>query len=107
MIEFLVIALLQASDPQTAPATTAPTETAPESSPSTVAPETSENVQVVGDEEQSGVQCERRVQAGSRLRQRRVTCTTTESRGNAAETAREMSQSGGAAGASGELGRGN
>ena len=106
MIELLLVALLQATEPQTAPATTAPTETVTESPAPTVAPETSENVQVVG-EEQSAVQCERRVQAGSRLRQRRVTCTTADTRDAAAETAREISRSGGAAGQSGELGRGN
>ena len=104
MIELLIVALLQATDPHAAPATTAPTETVPESSAPTVAPETSENVQVLG-EQQPDVRCQRRVQAGSRVRQRQVTCTTAESRDAAAETARELSQSGGAAGAAGELGR--
>lgn len=104
MIELLVVALLQATDPQPAPPTTEPTEAVTESP--TVAPETSENVQVVGEEE-SATRCERRVQAGSRIRQRRVTCTTEDSRTTAAETAREMSQAGGAGGQAGEMGRGN
>jgi hypothetical protein len=102
MIELLVVALLQATDPETAPPAAAPTETVTESP--TAAPETSENVQVVGDE-QRATRCDRRVQAGSRVRQRQVTCTTAEGRDAAAERARELSQSGGAAGAAGEIGR--
>jgi hypothetical protein len=104
MIELLVVALLQATDPQTAPSSAPPAETTTEAP----APEATESIEVTGEPERPGRRCEQVAPTGSRVRSRRTTtCTTQDSRDSTAETARRIANSGGAAGQSGEaIGRG-
>jgi len=100
MLELIVVALLQATEPQTDPANPAQSEAPVAQAPA----ETSPDVEVTAEQPAETRRCEEAPPTGSRVRTRRVTCTTQDSRDAAAETARAISRSGGAAGQAGEVG---